>query len=511
MASTASSPVTAHHRTILWVLACLCCLALGSIASFSTTHYMPHLARKFSVFADEQKVELQLLQPAPATEYRTSSRSSTGATLSFSLRGAKNSRDVNATSDSSSPNTLNTTKQADAVANDRYARGVVISLHNGVVSMGVSLIRELRCLGNTELIQVYHCLPSELSDEAQALLTRNDPNVEIIDVCSELLSRSVLNGGDATIAVDNVFAGDEALARTFQSYWLKPLALYHTKLQEVILLDADAVLMRNPADLRTMSGYERTGTTFFYDRVYAMRKFFNRVDSNGTQMLHQLIDTFNYAQFGLRGPALSQQLQDSFAFREATAHEMDSSMLLVDKRRAGKAMDVLKHLITSVRFQLKFSWGDKEAFWLAFELADQPYFFSPWGLSLLDSVPNEDLENHPESMCGSMAHYVPTEENANEPPELLYVNGKALLEPFPLGVDKSLTADRSRMFNINPTHLTPRYRRQDFDAQKSPSFECMDNMGAVELPKYFYSRLLRRRMHFFAAETKLYEALDTCS
>ncbi|GAB9469216.1 Rxlr effector candidate protein [Globisporangium polare] len=503
MPSTAS-PATALQRTILWVLACLCCLALGSIASFSTAHYMPHIARKFSVFADEQEtVALELLQTAPLAQYPSNSKSNSGASLNSSLRGTHSSHGANATAAA-----LN---EANATANDRYARGVIISLHNGIVSMGVSLIRELRCLGNTELIQVYHCLPDELSEEAQALLTRNDSNVEIVDVCSDFLSRSIMNGGDPTIPVDNVFAGDEVLARSFQSYWLKPLALYHTKLQEVILLDADAVLMRDPADLRTMSGYERTGTTFFYDRVYAMRRFFNRVDVNGTQMLHQLVDTFDYAQFGLSGPAPSQQLQDSFAYRQATAHEMDSSMLLVDKRRSGKAMDVLKHLITSVRFHLKFSWGDKEAFWLAFELAHQPYFFSPWGLSLLDSVPNGDLSKHPESMCGSMAHYVPSEETASETPELLYVNGKALLEPFPLGVDKSITAERSRMFNINPTHITPRYRRRDFDAQKSKSFECMDNMGAIALPKYFYSRLLRRRTHFFAAETKFYEALDTCS
>lgn len=509
MPSTAS-PATAHQRTILWVLACLCCLALGSIASFSTAHYMPHIARKFSVFADgQEKAGPELLQTASLTQLHSNSKSNSGASLSTSLRDTNTSHE--ATTDSLSLSTPSTAEQADVTANDRYARGVIISLHNGVVSMGVSLIRELRCLGNTELVQVYHCLPDELSEEAQALLTRNDSNVEIIDVCSDYLSRSVMNGGDPTIPVDNVFAGNEILARSFQSYWLKPLALYHTKLQEVILLDADAVLMRDPADLRTMSGYERTGTTFFYDRVYAMRRFFNHVDVNGTQMLHQLVDTFDYAQFGLSGPSPSQQLQDSFAFREATAHEMDSSMLLVDKRRAGKAMDVLKHLITSVRFHLKFSWGDKEAFWLAYELAHQPYFFTPWGLSLLDSVPNGDLTKHPESMCGSMAHYVPSEESANEPPEILYVNGKALLEPFPLGVDKSITAERSRMFNINPTHVTPRYRRRDFDAQKSPSFECMDNMGAVALPKYFYSRLLRRRTHFFAAETKFYEALDTCS
>uniref|UniRef100_K3WI44 Nucleotide-diphospho-sugar transferase domain-containing protein n=1 Tax=Globisporangium ultimum (strain ATCC 200006 / CBS 805.95 / DAOM BR144) TaxID=431595 RepID=K3WI44_GLOUD len=382
----------------------------------------------------------------------------------------------------------------------RYERGVIMSLHNGIASMGASLIRELRCLGNTELIQVYHCFPEELSDETSALLTRNDAMVEIIDVCTELLQN------------DDVFAGDEKLAKTFQSYWLKPLALYHTKLQHVLLLDADAILMRDPAALREMSGYNRTGTVFFYDRAYSMLRFLNSM-SHGSQLLKYLLRRFDYAKFNLSGPHPSQQLRDSLVYHELTAHEMDSSMVLIDKRRMGKALDIIKYLIMDVRFKLKFSWGDKEAFWLAYELAQQPYFFSPWGLSLLDSVPNGDLTEHADTLCGSMAHYVPT-ENSTSTPELLYVNGKALLEPFPLGLDKSLVADKkSRLFNLNPTHVTPRYRRSELlkKPQKRPkSFECMDKLGSAPLPRVFYKRLLQRRTHYFAAATKFYEGFDTC-
>lgn len=36
-------------------------------------------------------------------------------------------------------------------------RGVMVCLHDAMLNMGLSLIRELRCLGNHELIQVYHC------------------------------------------------------------------------------------------------------------------------------------------------------------------------------------------------------------------------------------------------------------------------------------------------------------------------------------------------------------------
>ncbi|KAJ0393227.1 hypothetical protein ATCC90586_000743 [Pythium insidiosum] len=143
------------------------------------------------------------------------------------------------------------------------SRGIIIALHDGIVAMGASLIRELRCLGNSEVIQVYHCFPDELSAESRAMLTRGVSNVEIIDVCSAMLKR------DPT--------ADMKVLQSFKSYWVKPLAVYHSSLKEIILLDADVILLQDPAVVRSLAGYNRTGTTFFYDRVSPINKFLNRV------------------------------------------------------------------------------------------------------------------------------------------------------------------------------------------------------------------------------------------
>jgi hypothetical protein len=378
-------------------------------------------------------------------------------------------------------------------------KGIILCLHDGIVSMGASLIRELRCLGNTDVIQVYHCFPDELSPASQELLTRHDDKVEIVDACSDLLDS------------DTVFRGNRVLATTFGSYWLKPLALYHTRLKEVILLDADVILLRDPATLRnTSTGYNTTGTVFFHDRIHFMRKFLNAELETGQQMLQHMLRTFDYGRFNLTAPASpSDFMPQSFAYRQESGHEMDSSMVLINKQRAGRAMEILLYLILEVRFTLAFSWGDKEAFWLAYELAQQDYLFSPFGLSLIDSVPNKDLTEHRDTLCGSMAHYVPTED-ATEAPELLYVNGKALLDPFAVGIDKLGTVGRSRLFNPNPTHVTPRYLYSDFDLASRETFECMDNLGATPLPEAFRTHLLRRRHHFFAAEMGVLDALDRC-
>ena len=153
--------------------------------------------------------------------------------------------------------------------------------------------------------------------------------------------------------------------------------------------------------------------------------------------------------------------------------------------------------------------GDKEAYWLAYELAQQEYFFPPWGVSLLNSVPNNCLENHPDTLCGIMAHFVPYELDS-EPSEVLYVNGKALLQPYPAGVSPNSKIKLSRMYNPNPTHITPRFRRSDVDLNKQKSFECMDDLGSEELPQVFRAHLLRRRLHFLALSMDYLPSLNIC-
>ncbi|TMW56166.1 hypothetical protein Poli38472_008814 [Pythium oligandrum] len=371
----------------------------------------------------------------------------------------------------------------DSVSRDR---GVIISLHDGILPLGLSLIRDLRCHGSQELIQVYHCFPEELSFQSRILLLTGEPRLEIIDACSSYVDQNLMS---------------KALASNFQNWWLKPLALIHTDLQQVLILDADVIALRDPAVLRETPEYNQTGTLFFYDRVIKCNLYFNANDprSLNNQLLRGWIESFDYKSFGLSGPAASEHLLSSFAYARKTCHEMDSSMVAIDKTRAGKAIDVLWYLITKERMRISFSWGDKESFWLAYLFAQQPYAFSPWGVSVVSSSPNRDMEQHPETLCGSIAQFLPVED---ESPELLYVNGKALLHPFPLGVeDTKKTKHNNQLFNLNPTHVTPRQARTDKKvASRYFPDECLVGQGSTPLPEGFQRLLLRRRVFFFAVQ-----------
>ncbi|GMF60711.1 unnamed protein product [Phytophthora fragariaefolia] len=388
------------------------------------------------------------------------------------------------------------TRKEDSVSRDK---GIIMCMNNDVIAMGLSLVKELRCLGNAERIQVYHCFPEEMSDESIALLLSADDKLEIVDVCSTLVENGVLT---------------EEKAKHFRSWWIKPLAMYYTDIKEVILLDVDDIFMRDPAVLRTTEGYQRTGTTFFYDRVLSSEEFFNQ-DVDGEQYLKKLLEEFDYAKFDLppgASPSPHLNQETSFAWTRQTSHEQHSSLVVIDKSRVGQALNVMFFLITEQHFVREFSYRDKESFWLAFELAKQEYFFSPWGAGDISSSTNGDMTNHNDSLCGSIVHYMPVED---APPEFLYVNGKALLEPFPVAMNKLGTASHNVLFNVNPTHLTPRQRRRPNSSSKTDyngdyAMECLIGFGAEPLPDTFAAQLLRRRIFYFGIRAGVLSVLDQC-
>ncbi|KAL0592027.1 hypothetical protein ABG067_000680 [Albugo candida] len=417
----------------------------------------------------------------------------------------KSTTDISASSSLTSPSLASTPEESTTGAEISYARGIILCLHEEIVPMGISLIRELRCLGNMELVQVFFCFPDEISNHTRDLFRHLDDRIQLIDVCTEMIRSGKM---------------EEKLAKTFRSYWIKPLALYHTNITEVLLLDADVLAMRDPSIIRSSPGYNRTGTMFFYDRVVRKRVNFNRkVKLSRTskeppiQYLKAWVQKFPYARFNLSGPNPSAHLKQSLSFNESSCHEQDSSIVAVDKSRVGKALDVLWYMMTEKRFLYKFSWGDKEGFWLSWEFAHQPYTFSPWGVSAIDSFPNGDIKRHSETLCGNMAHYMPFEDDDDE---LLYVNGKTLLDPYPFGLRKVLKTDRlTLVYNLSPTHVSLRQRRKPVKPFQEPGSnlkiqECLTDMGSKPLSVKFHQRLLRRRMHLIALWSSFLEPLETC-
>ncbi|OQR89195.1 hypothetical protein THRCLA_09864, partial [Thraustotheca clavata] len=366
-------------------------------------------------------------------------------------------------------------------------RGIVMCLYDHVLPMGVGLLQELRSLGNFDPVQVYHCLPKELSQLSIDILL-SDPLVEIIDVCSLL---------EAT----RLFKNTEA-AEAFQNFWLKPLALLYSSFEEVMLVDVDDIFFENPSRLWQTQAYQSTGTLFFYDRVLNMPAFFN-TDFNmttnsgdivATTYIHELFSIFPYKSMGMQPHRPSQQLLESFAWNGITAHEQDSSVVLIDKRRAGpNVLRAIYLLIAKFRFDdICYSWGDKETFWLAFELSGQPYQFSNWSCSVVNRI--DDMDKHPETLCGSLAQFWPEPEESNIS-TLFFINGQSIINPFPSTFEHTIFWDiRFEILTESiPEFITPRkIRTPVHDDLGDLDQTCLLNAGKVPLTREHRFRIQER-------------------
>ncbi|GMF14714.1 unnamed protein product [Phytophthora lilii] len=120
------------------------------------------------------------------------------------------------------------------------------------------------------------------------------------------------------------------------------------------------------------------------------------------------------------------------------------------------------------------------------------------------------MEKHPDTLCGSILHYVPVDD---EDAEMLYVNGKALLDPYPEGIEQVPKARWNNMFNALPTHMTPRLPRTvptKFGDAENIYSECLIDMGSTPLPQLFTGNLLRRRLHYWGVQSGLLGSLQHC-
>ncbi|RLN98681.1 hypothetical protein BBJ28_00025433, partial [Nothophytophthora sp. Chile5] len=100
-------------------------------------------------------------------------------------------------------------------------------------------------------------------------------------------------------------------------------------------------------------------------------------------------------------------------------------------------------------------------------------------------------------------------------PEFLYVNGKALLDPFPEGLGRRGDASANVLYNPTPSYVTPRQKRRpnggtatSYDGEFP--MECLIGFGSTPLPSSFAPQLLRRRMFYLGIRMNVLSALDSC-
>lgn len=155
---------------------------------------------------------------------------------------------------------------------------------------------------------------------------------------------------------------DDSTLKLRQGGWaIKPFAALGTKFEKVIVLDADAVFLQKPEALLHHPAFERTGAFLFRDRLLWQHSFRERHEWWKSQ---------------IKRP--SATLDKSLVWTQDYAEEGDSGVVVIDKSRTDVLAGLL-HICWQNSYEVreevtyKITYGDKESWWMGFELAGSGY------------------------------------------------------------------------------------------------------------------------------------------
>eukprot|EP00041_Stephanoeca_diplocostata_P009973 m.157538 g.157538 ORF g.157538 m.157538 type:complete len:433 (-) comp17972_c0_seq1:146-1444(-) len=196
-------------------------------------------------------------------------------------------------------------------------RGIVVVAGGQYLEPALVMIKMIREYGCRLRIQVWHLGESEMLPEHRRLLQPYDVELRNFE---NFVDADSLKPIEANVGM-----------RLFQ---LKPLALLHTDLEEILLLDSDNCPIRDPTYLFFEDGFQEVGTVFWPD----------------------------FWKTSVENPIWQIVGQDP----RNGGWEQESGQLMVKKATAWKAINLCVHFNSD--FYMKLLNGDKDTFrfaWLA--------------------------------------------------------------------------------------------------------------------------------------------------
>ncbi|KAG0269330.1 hypothetical protein BGZ95_002115 [Linnemannia exigua] len=243
-------------------------------------------------------------------------------------------------------------------------RGLVFCAGNNQFEFVVTSIQSVRSrLKSTLPIQVFHMGDGDLSPPRQDYLRQMAADVEVIDV---------------TNILDNDYLH-------LNGWAIKPFAMLASSFEEVMFVDADAYFLQDPAVLFQDPGYLTTGALFFYDRTLFPGW---TVGSDWLKSVTSDLSSFTHI---------------SRMFRRTSAHEQESGVVLINKKT--RFLGLMGTCKMNGKWErdlvsYKIFHGDKETFWIGFEMIQEPYVF----MRNYGGVIGELRPDNENSVCGAQMH-----------------------------------------------------------------------------------------------------------
>jgi len=209
----------------------------------------------------------------------------------------------------------------DYPQNKYSGKGIIVVAGGRYLEPAVVMINMIRKLGSTLRIQVWHVGDEEMTPAHRKIL---EPyNVETRDF-KDFVGPEMLKPIQANVGM-----------RLFQ---LKPLALLHSDLEDILLLDSDNCPVKDPSFLFETKEFQETGSLFWPD----------------------------YWQTSLENP-----IWQVVGRTPEQEWEQESGQLVIHKETAWKAVNLAVYFNSD--FYMKLLNGDKDTFRFSWVAADVPY------------------------------------------------------------------------------------------------------------------------------------------
>ena len=221
-------------------------------------------------------------------------------------------------------------------------RGLVTCIPSKYMSIAMTSLKGLRTVfGNTLPIHVYYADDDDLDPRSRKRLE------EIQNV--------------------HTFSLAKVFSLPLKGFQVKPFAILASGFAEVIWFDADLVFLMDPEQLFDDTEYQCTGTLYFHDRPVLGWGYEHGASINWTWVQSVIGHGSDF-------------VRSSHAFIGQASNIVDSSAVVMHVSRNLPAMLVIAKMnLDSVTYE--HVWGDKETFWLGFELLRQPWSINRWGMS----------------------------------------------------------------------------------------------------------------------------------
>jgi alpha 1,3-mannosyltransferase len=236
-------------------------------------------------------------------------------------------------------------------------RGIVMSVSDRQVSYAVTTITALRRLGCELPVEVFYLGEEDLHMSSRSALSR------VPGVITRDLSQMVYDEGWTIRGIPFFLLFTTSL--NYAGWAAKPWAMLFSSFEEAILIDADAIFFKNPADLFATPEYKQYGALFFRDRLLS--------PSSRREFLEKTLPL----------PMSPNVMLSNRWWLGTSGHMQESGVVVVDKWRHFVALLLATRLNGPERngrpgesgvYQMMH--GDKETFWLSWEMSgDIDYAF----------------------------------------------------------------------------------------------------------------------------------------